>query len=112
MGDGCRLAWRLAAAGIGLIVIAPASARTPVACAGAVLAGAAQLLCSEADPTVPPQFCTFKWELATLANEAQGVQGAFTIPAGAVNLQVFEGTGFARAMSPPIVLCQGRRGAP
>ena len=42
----------------------------------------------------------------------QLVQGAVTLPPGASNVQVYQGSGFARAIAPPIVLCQGRKGAP
>jgi hypothetical protein len=110
-----RKGWRgcgWAAAGLTLALALPASARPAASCAGAVLAGAAQLLCSHVNPKAPPQFCTFKWELATTANMPQLVQGAVTLPPGASNVQVYQGSGFARAIAPPIVLCQGRKGVP
>jgi len=105
--------WRRAAtAALALTLSTPVWARSAVSCAGAVLAGGAQMLCSHVDPQAPPQFCTFKWELATTANQPRQVQGAVTLPPGASNVQVYQGSGFARALSPPIVLCQGRKGTP
>ena len=101
-----------AAAALALMLAGPAEARSAVSCVGVVLAGAAQMLCSHVIPTAPPQFCTFRWELATPANQPQLVQGAVTLPPGATNVEVYQGSGFARAVAPPIVLCQGRKGAP
>jgi hypothetical protein len=103
--------YRLLALATGLAA-APAAARPAVRCAGAVLMGAAQLLCSHADPMAPTQTCTYRWELATDANQPQLAQGSFAIPPGASNVQIWQGSGFARALTSPIVLCQGRRGGP
>ncbi len=90
----------------------PALAKTIVSCAGAALLGGAQLLCSHVDPSEPAQLCTFSWALATPANQTQVVEGSFLLPPGASNVEVYQSGGFTRAMSEPIVLCQGRRGAP
>jgi hypothetical protein len=90
-----------------------ASAAPKVAkCAGAALQGGARLICGHADPAQPDQFCTFSWSLSTISNETRIVNGSFSLPAGARNLTVYEGEGFARAVSAPIVMCQGRRGLP
>ena len=110
---GRRAAVALAAA---LLVsaasIGHALAASPFSCGGAALLGGAQLLCSHIDPKAPAQFCTFSWALATPANQTQVVSGSFLLPPGAANVQVYQGAGFAHAMSPPIVLCQGKRRAP
>ena len=94
------------------LALGAASAKTAVNCAGAALLGAAQLLCSHVDPKAAAQLCTFRWELATSANQVQLAQGSFLIPPGASNVQVYSAAGFVRAVSPPIVLCQGRKGSP
>jgi hypothetical protein len=90
----------------------PALAKTIVSCAGAAMLGGAQLLCSHVDPGEPAQLCTFSWALATPKNETQVVEGSFLLAPGASNVQVYQGGGFARALSEPIVLCQGRHRAP
>ena len=52
------------------------------------------------------------WALATPANQIQVVNGSFLLPPGSSNVQVYEASGFARASSEPIVMCQGKRRAP
>ncbi len=101
-------------AGVVLLVAAagPAFAKTIVSCGGAALLGGAQLLCSHIDPKEPAQLCTFSWALATSTNQTQVVQGSFLLPPGASNVQVYQGGGFAHALSEPIVLCQGKHRAP
>lgn len=113
-GDRSVLAWlRIGSAAAPLIAAAgPALAKTIVNCGGAALLGGAQLLCSHTDPAEPAQLCTFSWALATSTNQTQVVQGSFLLPPGASNVQVYQGAGFAHAMSEPIVICQGRRRAP
>jgi pimeloyl-ACP methyl ester carboxylesterase len=96
----------------GWLAAEAASARPAVRCAGAVLIGAAQSLCSYPAPSGPAQSCAYRCELATAANQPQRVQGAFNLTSGASKVQNYQGAGFARALSPPIVLCQGRRGTP
>lgn len=90
----------------------PAQAKSAVSCGGAALLGGAQLLCSHVAPKAPAQLCTFSWALATPANQTQVVSGSFLLPPGASNVAVYQSGGFSHAMSPPIVMCQGRRGAP
>jgi hypothetical protein len=90
----------------------PALAKSAVSCGGAALVGGAQLLCSHVAPKAPAQLCTFSWALATPANQTQVVSGSFLLPPGAANVAVYQSGGFSHAMSPPIVMCQGRRGAP
>lgn len=107
-----RLLLRIICLGVALTAGGPAFAKTVVNCGGAALISGAQLLCSHTDPTAPAQLCTFSWALATLANQTQVVSGSFLLPPGASNFQVYQGAGFAHAMSDPIVLCQGKRRAP
>lgn len=90
----------------------PALAASSVNCGGAALMGGAELLCSHVNPRAPAQLCTFSWALATAANQTQVVSGSFLIEPGAANVQVYESGGFVRAVSGPIVICQGRRGKP
>ena len=108
-----RTKWRFAlwAAGIGALagVSNPAAAKSAVNCAGAVMAGGAELLCSHIMAQAPTQFCTFSWALATSANQIQVVNGSFLLPPGSSNVQVYAASGFARASSEPIVMCQGKR---
>ena len=106
------LAQLLACAGAFLAIGGPVFAKTIVQCGGAVLLGGAQLLCSHADPQEPAQLCTFSWALATPANQTQVVSGSFLLPPRSSNVEVYQGSGFAHAMSGPIVLCQGKRRAP
>jgi len=112
--DGFRAARATRTALIGallwLAAAGPASARPVVSCGGAVLLGGAQLLCSHVVPAAPAQVCNFSWALATAANQTQIVQGTFLVPPGASNVMVYQGGGFNRALSEPIVLCQGKRG--
>ena len=93
-----------------LLLAGPAFGKQIVSCGGAVLLGGAQLLCSHVDPSAPPQICTYSWAMATPANQTQIVEGSFLIPPGTSNLMVYQGSGFVRALSEPIVLCQGKRG--
>jgi hypothetical protein len=104
-------AWRtLAAAALMMAAAGPAAANSVVSCAGEALLSGALLMCSHLDPNQPPQLCTFSWTLATPANRSQIVEGTFLLPPGSSNVQVYQGGGFIRAMSEPIVLCQGKRG--
>jgi hypothetical protein len=89
----------------------PAFAKKIVSCGGAALLGGAQLVCSHTDPGAPAQLCTFSWALATATNQTQVVAGSFLLPPGASNVEVYQGAGFAHAMSEPIVLCQGKHRA-
>jgi hypothetical protein len=105
------LAWRtLAALALSIAAAGPAAASSVVSCDGEALLSGALLFCSHLDPKQPPQLCTFSWTLATPANRSQIVEGTFLLPPGSSNVQVYEGAGFIRAMSGPIVLCQGKRG--
>jgi hypothetical protein len=105
--------WLVAASFGALLGLAgPAAAQTVVSCGGAVAAGGAELLCSHVNPRAPAQLCTYSWALSTPANQIQIVDGDFLLPPGSSNVQVYQGAGFARATSEPIVICQGKRGAP
>ena len=86
----------------------PALAEQAVTCGGQALLGGALLLCSHVAPDRPTQSCTFSWALVTASNAVQVEQGSFLLPPGARNVQVYQGAGFVRASSPPIVLCNGR----
>jgi hypothetical protein len=101
---------RLIAGILALLASTPVAGKTVVSCGGAALLGGVQLLCSHVDPTAPAQVCSYSWALATPANQTQIVQGTFLIPPGTSNLMVYQGSGFSRALSEPIVLCQGKRG--
>ena len=99
----------MAGALVWLLAASPALANSPVSCGGAVLLGGVQLLCSHVDPSAPAQVCNYSWALATPANQTQVVEGSFLIPPGVSNLTVYQGGGFVRALSEPIVICQGKR---
>lgn len=85
----------------------PALAAQAVTCGGQALPGGALLMCSHVAPDRPTQSCTFSWALVTATNAVQVEQGSFLLPPGATNVRVYQGSGFIRASSPPIVLCQG-----
>ncbi len=89
--------------------IAPALARASFSCAGAALAGGAELFCSHTDPDAPRQTCSFSWTLMTVANQQTVVSGSFVLPVGVSNSIVYTGSGYAYALSSPVVLCQGRK---
>ena len=50
---------------------------------------------------------TFSWALHTTAGEQKIVEGSFSLPPGASNVQVYQGSGFDSALSNPIVICRG-----
>ncbi|OBQ94743.1 hypothetical protein A9K66_04930 [Mesorhizobium sp. AA23] len=87
----------------------PAAAKEAVSCGGAAMLGGAQLNCSHVQPKAPPQFCTYSWALHTSAGDQKVVDGSFTLPPGASNAQVYQGSGFDSALSNPIVICRGIR---
>ncbi|PBB45637.1 MAG: hypothetical protein EOQ64_09375 [Mesorhizobium sp.] len=87
----------------------PAAAKEAVSCGGAAMLGGAQLNCSHVQPKAPPQFCTYSWALHTSAGDQKVVDGSFTLPPGASNVQVYQGSGFDSALSNPIVICRGSR---
>jgi hypothetical protein len=102
--------WPAPLAGLAwLAMAAPAVGKTVVSCGGAALLSGVELLCSHVDPSAPAQVCNYSWALATPANQTQIIQGAFLIPPGASNVIVYQGGGFIRALSEPIVLCEGKR---
>ncbi|MER9841947.1 hypothetical protein NKJ59_11975 [Mesorhizobium australicum] len=57
----------------------------------------------------PPQFCTFSWDLHTMAGDQKVAGGSFMLPPGASNVQVYQGSGFDSALSNPIVICRGNK---
>lgn len=87
----------------------PALAEPAVACGGFALLGGAQISCSHVAPSQPTQFCTFSWALVSADNTPKVVEGSFLIVPGATNVSVYQGTGYASALSNPIVLCQGKK---
>ena len=98
---GCALALSLP--------IRPAGAASAASCGGFAALGGAALSCSHVDPDAPTQSCTFSWALLTTGNAVSVVEGAFLLAPGSTNLVVYQGSGFASALSNPIVLCQGRK---
>ena len=107
MGIGAKGAALLL--GLAALPGAPALGRAPFTCAGMAAAGGAELLCSHTDPDAPAQTCTFSWTLMTVANQQSVISGSFVLPTGVENSAVYQGSGFAYALSTPIVLCQGRK---
>ena len=99
----------LVAIGLTVLSAAPALARAPFSCAGMAAAGGAELLCSHTDPDAPTQTCSFSWTLMTVGNQQTVVSGSFVLPTGVANSAVYQGSGFAYALSNPIVLCQGHK---
>ena len=97
------------AGGVGLARI-PGNllAREPFTCAGAAMAGGAELLCSHTDPAAPAQTCSFSWTLMTSTNQQSVVSGSFVLPTGVQNSIVYQASGYGYALSMPVVLCQGR----
>ncbi len=104
-----RIAFAAMTIALGFSALTPASARTIVQCAGAAMAGGAQLVCNHLGPTAPAQLCTYSWALATMDNVTQVVTGTTLVPPGANNMTVYQSAGFAHAMGEPIVMCQGKR---
>lgn len=96
---------------LGFVTVPPTTARADGAasCGGFAMLGGAQINCSHVVPTAPAQVCTFSWALLTTANTLSTVQGSFLLPPGATNMTVYQGGGFASALSNPIVLCQGKK---
>ncbi|WP_246677784.1 MULTISPECIES: hypothetical protein [unclassified Mesorhizobium] len=86
-----------------------AAAKDAVSCGGAAMLGGAQLNCSHVESKAPPQFCTFSWDLHTMAGDQKVVEGSFMLPPGASNVQVYQGSGFDSALSNPIVICRGNK---
>ena len=87
----------------------PAAAKEAVSCGGAAMLGGAQLNCSHVEPKAPPQFCSFSWALHMATGDQKVVEGSFLLPPGAANVQVYQGAGFDRSMSDPIVICRGNK---
>jgi hypothetical protein len=100
---------RLALILVGLSAASAASAKAPFTCGGFAMLGGAQLLCSHLDPMAPAQICNFSWSLMSAATGPTVVSGSFLLPPGIANATVYQGNGFAYALTSPIVLCQGRR---
>ncbi len=95
----------------GLVALpgAPALARAPFSCAGMAAAGGAELLCSHIDSEAPTQTCSFSWTLMALGNQQSVVSGSFVLPTSVANSVVYQGSGFAYALTTPIVLCQAHQ---
>lgn len=85
-----------------------AQAATPPACAGAVMMGGAQLMCSLPNGK-KSEVCNYSWALMTMDSQTRVISGTFVLPPGANNMQIYQGSGFANALSMPIVLCQDKR---
>jgi len=93
------------------LVACPVSAKAAgaVACGGVAMLGAAQLMCSHVEPSKPTQFCTYGWTLLSDDGHQKTVEGSFSLPPRAENVQVFQGSGYQRALAEPVVLCQGSK---
>jgi hypothetical protein len=85
------------------------AAKSPVTCAGAAMLGGAQLMCSHTDSEAPPQMCTYSWDLMTTDGATKVVEGSFLLPPGAVNVQIYQGSGFNAQVTGPIVMCRGKK---
>ncbi len=103
--------WKVAAVGL-MLFPGAAGARAAFSCAGAAMAGGAELLCSHTDPGAPAQSCSFSWTLMTSANQQSVVNGSFVLAPGVQNSIVYQGSGYAYALTLPVVLCQGRSDTP
>ncbi len=101
------------AASLGAVLLAgvvhPAAAGPAFSCGGFAMAGGAELFCSHVDPKAPAQSCSWSWTLLTTANAPSVVNGSFLLVPGVQNDMVYEGFGFNAPLSPPVVLCQGRK---
>ena len=86
-----------------------AQAGSGVSCGGAAMLGGAQLMCSQAKSDAPAQLCTFSWALMTEQKTSQIVEGSFLLAPQASNMQVYQGSGFAYALSAPIILCNNMK---
>jgi hypothetical protein len=82
----------------------PAAAAMPANCAGAVMLGGAQLMCS-LPAKEPPQLCTYSWALMTTDSQTKIINGSFLLPSGVANMQIYQAFGFNSELSPPIILC-------
>ena len=89
--------------------VTPAPAAAPFSCGGFALLGGAQLICSHTDPLAPAQICTYSWTLAGPTGSPNVAQGSFLLTPGLTNATVYQGSGAAYELSPPVVLCQGRK---
>lgn len=99
---------------VALMILTPATALAAPAfsCGGFAQLGGAQLLCSHVDAAAPTQICTYSWTLAGAGNAPDVVQGSFMLAPGQQNVTVYQGSGFAYALSTPVVLCQARKAGP
>jgi len=82
----------------------PAVAAMPANCAGAVMLGGAQLMCS-LPAKEPPQLCTYSWALMTTDSQTKVINGSFLLPSGVANMQIYQAFGFNSELSPPIIIC-------
>lgn len=87
----------------------PAVAKEVVSCGGAAMLGGAQLNCSLVEPKAAPRFCSFSWALHMPTGDQKIVEGSFLLPPGAANVSVYQGSGFDRSMSDPIVICRSTK---
>jgi hypothetical protein len=86
-----------------------AAAKSPVTCAGAVMMGGAQLMCSHTDSEAPPQICTYSWDLQLMDLTTKVIEGSFLIQPGVTNMQIYQGSGFNQQVTGPIVMCQAKK---
>ena len=101
----------LLAVGLGLVPAAPqaaVAAPAPASCAGVVMFGGAQLMCSQLNSKAAAQFCTFSWALMETDGTTKVVDGSFLLPPDTSNMQIYQGSGFNTQLSEPIVMCRGK----
>ena len=95
-----------------LCVGTAAFGRPAFSCGGFALLGGAELVCSHTDPAAPTQICTYSWALMKAGGGQAVIEGTFLLTPGELNLAVYQGGGFAYALSSPIVLCQNGNRTP
>lgn len=73
-------------------------------CAGAAMAGGAQMICSSLLPD-RAQDCSYSWTLQTMDGAPSVVDGSFRLAATESGVTVYQGMGFSTALGTPVVLC-------
>jgi hypothetical protein len=101
----------LLALGLAALAATPHATRaaaSPASCAGVVLFGSAELMCSQVDQRALAQLCTYSWALMTTGGATKVVDGSFLLPPHTSNMQIYQGIGFDNQLSEPIVMCRGK----
>jgi hypothetical protein len=95
-----------------LTAIKPALAAPAASCAGAVMMGAAALMCNDSAPDQPAQICSYSWALMTAEGVTKVVDGSFLIAPGTANMQVYSANGYSTQLTGPIVMCHDSAAKP